>query len=71
MSGGRLFSAGPEPPAVNRVLALGVGLVVVGLTGYASGVSMAYPGRSLSLTLLMVGIALIAMRGAFDPGRAE
>ena len=42
-------------------MALGVALSVVGLGGYALGVRVAYPGRSLSVAALMVGITLVAI----------
>lgn len=61
-----LFPAGPEPVAVNRGIVLGGGLTAVGLAGYALGVVTAYPGRAFAVTLVMTGIALLAMRGAFD-----
>lgn len=38
----------------------GLTLAVVGLVGYVVGVYTAYPGRSFSITVVMVGIALAA-----------
>lgn len=60
--------AAHEPPGVNRVYVVGVVLAAIGLAGYAAGVAVAYPGRAFSLPVLMVGIALVAMRGAFEEG---
>lgn len=53
---------------MNRLFVLGVTLAAVGLVGYAVGVGMAYPGRAFSVTMVMVGVALIAMRRAFEEG---
>jgi hypothetical protein len=47
----------------NAPLAAGVALVVLGSLGYAVGVVAAYPGRSLAVTGVMVGIALLAIGG--------
>lgn len=70
--GGRLFSARRDPPGVNRVLALGLVLTLAGLAGYLLGLSVPYWGRAFSVTAMMVGIALVAMRRAFDaPGVDE
>ncbi|MEF8827877.1 MAG: hypothetical protein V5A15_02135 [Haloarcula sp.] len=46
---------------MNTVLALGLGLTVVGLAGYAVGVAMPYPGRAFSVTALLVGVTLLAV----------
>lgn len=51
---------------MNRVFALGLVLSVLGVVGYLLGVNGPYPGRAFSVTLLMVGVALVAMRRAFD-----
>lgn len=51
---------------MNHAFTVGVLLTVAGLAGYAGGVAVDYPGRALSLTLLMAGIALISMRRAFE-----
>lgn len=53
---------------MNAALVLGVLLTAVGLVGYAVGVSTAYPGRSFSLTLVMAGLTLVAVRRAFGAG---
>ena len=47
---------------MNRVLAAGVVLTVAGIAGYAVGLEDAYPGRAFSVTAVMVGITLIAIR---------
>ena len=39
-------------------LAAGLGLTVLGTAGYAAGILSPYPGRSFSLTVLMLGVAL-------------
>ncbi|MFB6353517.1 MAG: hypothetical protein ABEJ92_05470 [Halobacteriales archaeon] len=51
---------------MNRVFGTGLALTGVGLGGYLLGLVQSYPGRAFSLTALMVGIALVAMRRAFD-----
>lgn len=55
---------------MNRAFALGVALTALGVVGYLLGVSGPYPGRAFSITLLMVGVALVAMRRAFDATEA-
>jgi len=39
----------------------GIASVSLGLIGYVAGIYAAYPGRALSLTAVMVGIALIGV----------
>lgn len=51
---------------MNRGTLVGTALTVTGLGGYAFGVLTPYPGRAFSVTLVMVGITVIAMRSAFD-----
>lgn len=51
---------------MNPVLALGLVLTLGGLAGYLVGLSTPYWGRAFSVTLLMVGVALVAMWRAFD-----
>lgn len=51
---------------MHRTRAAGAGLVALSLLGYAVGAVAAYPGRSLTLTGLMVGIAVVAMSGRED-----
>ncbi|SEO29016.1 hypothetical protein SAMN04487948_101555 [Halogranum amylolyticum] len=43
-----------------RTLA-GVGLSTAGFLGYVAGIYVSYPGRSFSITAVMVGITLIAI----------
>lgn len=54
-------------------IALGVGLVLtaVGVLGYAVGISTAYPGRSFSVTAVIVGITLAAVGNAERRGRSD
>lgn len=52
----------------NAPLVAGAGLVVLGTLGYAVGVVAAYPGRSLAVTGVMVGIALLAVGGGRTAG---
>lgn len=49
---------------MNRLLAAGVLLTLLGLGGYVAGLAVAYPGRALSVTAVMLGITLIAVRAA-------
>lgn len=49
---------------MNRLLLIGGALVVLGVVGYAMGVAAAYPGRAFSVTSIMVGITLVAVRAA-------
>lgn len=51
---------------MNRVTWTGLALTAIGFVGYLIGVTTAYVGRSFSVTLLMIGIALVAMRRVFD-----
>jgi|AntRauTorcE11898_2_1112593.scaffolds.fasta_scaffold17370_2 hypothetical protein len=46
---------------MHRVAALGAALLVAGLVGYTVGIETAYPGRSFSVTAVMVGIGLLAV----------
>lgn len=46
---------------MNPTLALGVVLSVGGVAAYVAGVFVAYPGRSLSVTAVMVGLTLAAI----------
>lgn len=65
-----LFPATRVPTGMNRLVAAGVLLVAFGLAGYTAGALVAYPGRSFSITAVMVGITLIAIRSA-DVGVVE
>lgn len=49
---------------MNRLVVAGGLLVTVGVAGYAAGVVAAYPARAFSVTAVMVGITLIAIRSA-------
>lgn len=55
---------------MNRLVAAGVLLVVLGVVGYAAGIAAPYPARAFSVTAVMVGITLIAIRRA-DSGVGE
>ncbi len=48
---------------MRRTRAAGVALAGVGIVGYVAGALVAYPGRSLSLPAVMVGVALAAVGG--------
>ena len=54
-------------PVMNAATALGLATAGVGLAGYVLGVWTPYPGRALSLPLMMVGVTLLAIRRVFDP----
>jgi hypothetical protein len=45
-------------------------LTVGGLAGYVAGTTVAYPGRSFSVTVVMVGLAVLAV-GRANEGEAE
>lgn len=46
---------------MNRATGAGVVCTVGGLAGYVAGTVAPYPGRSFSITALMVGITLLAI----------
>lgn len=46
---------------MNTVLLIGMVLTGVGLVGYVTGISMAFPGRAFSVTAVMVGLTLVAI----------
>ena len=48
---------------MDRLRIVGLVLVAAGLVGYVVGIVQAYPGRALSVTGVMVGIALVAVGG--------
>ncbi|WP_254537925.1 hypothetical protein [Halomarina litorea] len=50
---------------MNRVRAVGLLVTGLALVGYVVGAEAAYPGRALTLTGLMVGVALVAMSGGW------
>jgi hypothetical protein len=58
---GTLFSPAVETRAMHRVYLLGLALSVGGLVGYLVGLGTAYPGRALSVTVLMVGLTVAAV----------
>jgi hypothetical protein len=53
---------------MNRTFAAGTALTVLGVVGYGLGVVAPYPGRSFSMTGLMVGLTLLAVA---DGGTGE
>lgn len=55
------FRHRPYGPRMDRVVVAGIVCTAVGLGGYAVGTAVAYPGRSLSVTLTMIGVALLAV----------
>lgn len=56
---------------MNRVLAAGIGLTVLGTIGYGVGVFVAYEGRAFSVTALMVGISFLAVGRSGGEGGGE
>ncbi|WP_162832768.1 hypothetical protein [Haloferax prahovense] len=46
---------------MDRSTIAGTTLILVGVLGYVAGIYVAYPGRAFSITVLMVGIALVAI----------
>ncbi len=52
---------------MNRTLASGLGLTVLGVVGYVIGLLAPYPGRAFSITGIMVGITLAAIANADEP----
>lgn len=56
---------------MNPVLAIGLVLTLGGLAGYLVGLSTPFLGRAFSVTLLMVGVALVAMWRAFEPAEVD
>lgn len=48
----------------------GIVLTLVGLAGYITGVYTEYPGRALSVTLVMVGITLTAIGQSLTEGES-
>jgi hypothetical protein len=48
---------------MNRTLVAGAVTVVLSTVGYCVGVVAPYPGRSLSIAGLMVGLTLLAVGG--------
>jgi hypothetical protein len=54
---------------MNAAFATGLLLTALGFAGYTVGISQAYPGRGFTVTAVMVGITLVAMRDAFGGER--
>ena len=54
---------------MHRQRLAGVVLFVAGLLGYVAGVFVAYPGRSLSLVAIMVGITLAGIAPPSSTGQ--
>ncbi|QPV63881.1 hypothetical protein I7X12_04415 [Halosimplex litoreum] len=52
---------------MRAAFSLGLALTAVGTAGYAVGVAAPYPGRSLSVTAVMVGVTLAAIGRAKLP----
>jgi len=52
---------------MKTTLPLGLALTAVGTAGYAVGVGTPYPGRSLSVTAVMVGVTLAAIGRSTSP----
>ncbi|WP_162989772.1 hypothetical protein [Natronorubrum halophilum] len=46
---------------MNRRFAVGLAATCLGLVGYGLGTEVAYPGRSFSITVLMIGVTLLAI----------
>jgi hypothetical protein len=55
---------------MNRTLGGGIAVTVLGLVGYAVGVWTPYPGRSFSVTAVMVGLTLVAIGRSGGPDEA-
>lgn len=49
---------------MNRLVAFGAALVALGVLGYGIGIVVDFPGRAFSVTAIMIGITLIAIRRA-------
>lgn len=47
---------------MNSATVLGLLLTGIGIAGYALGLTTPYPGRAFSITLVMVGVTLLATR---------
>jgi len=52
---------------MNRTMGAGVALTAGGIAAYVLGVAVAYPGRSFSVTAVMVGFTLAAIGRSTDP----
>jgi hypothetical protein len=58
-----VFTVAGHRRGMERLRALGAVLSVLALAGYGLGIVVAYPGRALSITLLMVGVTLLVVGG--------
>lgn len=56
---------------MNAATLIGGLFTLLGLAGYAVGIATPYTGRSFSITLLMIGITVIAIRAVFEEGDPE
>ncbi|ELZ20603.1 hypothetical protein C475_20108 [Halosimplex carlsbadense 2-9-1] len=52
---------------MKAALPMGLALTAVGTAGYAVGVAAPYPGRSISVTVVMVGVTLAAIGRSKSP----
>ena len=55
---------------MNRLSAAGLTLVALGVAGYAAGIVQPYAGAGFSVTAIMVGITLVAIRRSDAGGSA-
>lgn len=46
---------------MHRSTLIGIGLFLIGMTGYAVGIHVAYPGRAFSVSAVMTGVAIAAI----------
>lgn len=53
---------------MNSLSAVGLALLAVGIVGYVVGVATPYPGRAFSITFVMVGVTMIAIRNVLGEG---
>lgn len=56
---------------MNSATSLGLVFTGIGIVGYAVGIPIAYPGRAFSITSIMIGITLLAIRDVFDERISE
>jgi len=52
---------------MNRLFVAGVALTLVGIAGYVVGTTVAYPGRSASVTAVMIGLTVAAVGHSTPP----
>lgn len=53
---------------MKTLLALGLGATAAGTVAYLVGTAVAYPGRAFSITLVMVGVTLVAIGSGGEEG---